>query len=163
MAKPKKPRVKKPKAAKATPGHNSNPHDPAVQEELGKIAKAQRSLDNEKAKTKADWREREKKLTERLENVGFTRDQYKAPYKRFCEIADCDNDDEVKTVRENHRIFLAKQRQAFDALGQGDQINWIDLIQDADEIEKLRAEEAEKADAAAAESGEEAVDTPVED
>lgn len=141
-------------------GHNSD--HAAEQEEMRKIAKAQRTLDKEKTSVKKDWRDREKGLTERLEKIGYTRDQFKAPYKRYCEIADCKNDDEAQSVRQAHRIFLAQQRKAFDALGHGDTIDWVDLIQDADEIRKLQEAQEAQAAAEAAASTDEPSDTPAE-
>lgn len=149
----------KKKAAKRAPqiGHNSD--EAAMNEELRKVAKAQRTLNKEKKDVQKDWREREKNLTERLEKIGFTRDQFKAPFKRFCDLADAKDDAEAKTVKEEHRIFLAQQRRAFDALGQGDTIDWVDLIQDADEIRKLREEEEQRAAEEAAAQGEDGEET----
>lgn len=149
----------KKKAAKRAPliGHNSD--DAATNDELRKIAKAQRTLNKEKKDVKKDWRDREKGLTERLEKIGFTRDQFKAPFERFCDLADAKDDVEAETIKQEHRIFLAQQRKAFDALGHGDTIDWVDLIQDADEIRKMREEEEQRAAEEAAAQGDDGEET----
>ena len=141
-------------------GHNSE--QAAIDDELRKVAKAQRSLDKEKADIKKGWRDKEKARTERLEKIGYTRAQFKEPFTRFCAIADAKDDAEVETIRQEHIIFLAQQRKAFDALGHGQQLDWVSMVQDADEIRKLREEEERAAAEAAAAGGEDAEDTPAE-
>lgn len=155
-------------AKKKKPKHGSKGHNSAVEkdlDELRKIAKAQLSLDRRKSLAMSDFREEHKNLTNRLEKAGFSRDEFKQPYADFVKIAECDTDEDAEIVKQNQKLFLANQRRAYDALSPGGQIDWIDLVQDADEIRKAReeAEKAAEAEAAeAAESAEDATDTPAE-
>lgn len=164
MAKAKGSGRAKAKSAKKTNGARSpmighNSADAASAEELAKIAKSQRTLNKEKRSVQKDWRERQAKIRERLAEIGYTEKQFKAPFDFFEELADAKNDDEAKTIRENHKIFLAQQRKAFNALGTGEQLDWVNLIQDGDELLAVRAdeerkrEEAERAAAEAAAAG----------
>ncbi len=159
MAAKKKAAGKKSAKKKSIPmkGHNSG--DATRDAEIVKIAKAQRSLDKERSDMRATWKTRQDALTARLQEIGQSRDSFKAPYKVFCEVADAKDDQEAQEALANAKVFLAQQRIAYDALGQDDQIDWVDLIQDAEEIQELRdqaqreAEEAEAAQAAEAAAG----------
>ncbi len=137
-------------------GHNSASAED--DEEMRRIAKAQRSLDNEKSAKKAEWKERDEKLLARLGGIGQTRKSFKEPYALFCRLADAENDDDAKQKQNDNVVFLAAQRRAYDALTPGKQTDWISLIQDAAQIENLREQE----ERAAAEAAAEAVDDPEE-
>lgn len=158
--------AKKKTARKKTPmkepgiGHNADNGEDM--DELRKIAKAQRTLDKEMESTRKDWTERKRNLTARLEKVGKTREQFKEPYDHFCKIADAKDDAEARKAKEDRKVFLAQQRVIYDALGQGDSIDWVDLIQDADEIRALREEEEQKAAEEAAAAASDAEETPAE-
>lgn len=147
-----KKKAKKKKAAGV--GHNSA--GAADLEEIRKIAKAQRLLDRKKTDAMAEFRQQHKDLTNRLEKAGMSRDEFRQPYADFCKVADCDTDEDAKIVKENQKLFLANQRKIYDALSPGGQVDWVDLIQDADQIRKDR-EEAERI---AAEEAAEAVEEP---
>lgn len=134
-------------------GHNSD--DQNIKDEILKVAKAQRKLDNQKAEIRAE----EKKLKQRLAAVDVTLQQFRPAYVHYCDIADANDDADAKRIHENHQVFLAGQRKCFDALSVGGQIDWIDLVQNAEDIQKLREEEEREAAKAAAEAGEEPEET----
>lgn len=147
-------KARKKKAKKVGPGHNSG--DQTDMDEIRKIAKAQRLLDKKKDDFNKEHLKSHKDLTNRLEKAGMTRDEFKQPYADFLKIAECETDEDAKIVRENQKLFLANQRKIYDALSPGGQVDWIELIQDAEQIRKDR-EEAEREQAeAAAEAGEDA-------
>ncbi len=154
------PKKKKKKPEHGQRGHNSNDADLAA--EILKVAKAQRSLDNERRKANADFRERHKKLTDRLRDIDISRQAFAQPYANYCRIADSENDDDAKVAQADNKIHLAAQRRCYDALSVGMSLDWIDLIQEADEIKKLREQEELKAAEEAAESADDATDTPAE-
>lgn len=124
-------------------------------DEFRKIAKAQRLLDNEKAATQADWRKRHKALTARLVAIESSRQAFAQPYANFCRIANAENDDDAKRAAEDNKMYLAQQREAYDALSPNEQIDWINLVQDAEKLRKDR-EEAEREREAADNETEEA-------
>ena len=130
--------------------------------ELVKIAKAQRSLDNEKSTQQTAWRERHKKLTERLSAIGISRQAFAQPYQNFNRIQNAEDDDAKKQAQEKNVVYLAQQRTCYDALNVGEQLDWVNLVDDAAEIEKRKEEEEREHAEAAAEGGTEAVDTPAE-
>lgn len=157
-------RKRKPKTKTKTKsnqiGHNSDGHKD--QEEMRRIAKAQRNLNRRKKDAMDAFKKEHKDLTNRLEAAGYTREEFKEPFDDFCAIADCDTDEDVKIVVENQKIRLANKRRIHDALSPNAQLDWINLIQDADEIRKLRDEAEATRAAEAAEAGENATDTPAE-
>lgn len=156
MAKAKK------KAKKKNPnvGHNSD--GARDMDEIRKIAKAQRLLDRKKRDALAEFKQQHKDLTNRLEKAGISREEFADPYKKFCKLADCDTDEDAKVELENQKIFLANQRRTYDALNPGGQMDWIDLVQDAEQIQKLRDEAEAEAARAAAEGADEPEETAAE-
>ncbi len=153
-------KAKKKKAVHGARGHNSADAD--VTAEILKVAKAQRSLDNERRKANADFRERHKKLTDRLRDIDISRQAFAQPFANYMRIADAENDEDAKKAKEDNTIYLAEQRRCYDALSVGESLDWIDLVQDADEIRKLREEEERAAAEEAAEAGEDAEETKAE-
>lgn len=141
-------------------GHNSDSAERDA--ELVKIAQAQRKLDKDKRDTRADLKERHDKLTGRLKEIGISRQAFDQPYANFCRLADAENDQDARKARDDNKVYLAQQRVAYNALGQGETIDWIDLIQDAAEIEKTREEAEREAAEAAAAGAEEPAETLAE-
>ncbi len=148
---------KKKKPAAGERGHNSDGAEIAA--EILKVAKAQRSLDKQKAKARADFKEQQDKLTDRLSLVGISRKAFKLPYDQFCRVSDAEDDADAKRATEDGKMYLAEQRRVYDALSVGQTIDWVDLIQDAEQIQKLREREEREAAEAAAEEGEAATET----
>lgn len=155
MAPKKKARAKKRRDPQM--GHNSDQQ--AVRDELLKIARAQKALDKRKADARAEFKTEHDKLTGRLKEIGISRQAFKLPYDNFCGVAAAENDDDARRAIEDNKLYLAQQRIAYDALGQQGQIDWVDLVQDAEQIQKLREEADRKAAEEAAAGGDDPKDT----
>lgn len=155
--KPKKPRKsKKP----AMYGHNSaSAEDDA---EMLRVAKAQKALDNRRATARAEFKQEQDKLTARLREIGISRKAFMLPYANWLAIQNADDEDGAKQAYEKNVIYLSEQRRAFNALSAGEQIDFVNLLEQAEGINKRKAEEEAAALEEASDDVEDADDNRVE-